>query len=146
MNYLLANILLAMGVSATPFSANPPDYQLLGTTELYKVEIDMKSLKATSKIGGWQVRSTMKRTMINELVVPGKPKKGAYYVDTVTTRCAQDTVTIDTSTLYAKDGEVLVTSDVPVELPNMNVADSFVSVYIRIMCSNDKKLRPGTWV
>lgn len=139
MNHLFANILLAMGVSVTPYPGPQPDYKLIGSTSMYTVEVDIKSLKATPKVGGWQVKATMKRKMFKDVMVEGKTKPGKYYIDTTTTRCGADAVAFDSSTLFAEDGEVLSYTEEVIEMVNPNIPDSFVTQYIEIMCNKDAK-------
>lgn len=137
MDHFLANILLAIGVATTP--ANLPRYELFGTTELFGIEVDLNSFRAEVKAGGWQVKANIRRLLLKQVSVPGKEKKGAYYLDSTTVSCARDTFTVDTTSLHAADGEVLGASSAPLTFQNPLVEDNFVSKFLEVICNSERK-------
>lgn len=137
MDHFLANVLLALGVAAAP--AQTPQYEWFGSTEQFAIEIDMNSFQTSAKVGGWQVKSSMRRVLLVPLAVPGKEKKGAYYLDTTTVRCAQDTFTVDTTSLHAADGEVLAASYTPMTFQNPRSGKNFVTMFLTVVCNDGGK-------
>jgi len=139
MEHFFSNILLALGVAA---AAPATEYVPIGDTLEFHVDIDMKSMSVEPKIGGWLIRSTIKRTLFKELAVEGKKKKGAYYVDKTSTACAQDTFKVEESTLYSKDGEVLADGTDLLFVENPHIPGNFFTDFIDIVCGVTKNVKP----
>jgi len=141
MEHFFSNILLAFGVA----TAGPvTEYVHVGNTTAFSVEVDMKSFQIEPKVGGWQIKSTIKRTLFKEMAVEGKKKKGAYYVDRTTTQCTQDTFRVDESTLFAKDGEALAEGTDLLEVDNPHIPGNFFTDFIEIVCGVTKNVKPPT--
>lgn len=137
---LISNLLLVIGVAV---AAPPTEYLSLGQTAEFTVEVDIKSLAVVSKIGGYQITSTIRRKLFVEEVVKGKRKKGAYYIERIITKCAQDSININKSTLFAADGTAVSNSKNLVELINPHVNGNFVTNFINIMCNSSQPDKPG---
>lgn len=140
MNYFISNLLIALGVAATP--APETRWMPYAMTDDTYMEIDMASLHLRHYAGGWEVFSRMKLTPSQEIPVVGKTKKGAYYIQSVTVICKDDKLVINEVTLHAKDGTVLQHTTRPLELRNPNVPDSFITEHIGIMCAGPESVTP----
>jgi len=116
----------------------------IGRTSEFAIEIDLQSMSVEPKVGGWLVKSTIKRTLYQELAVEGKKKKGSYFIDKTATACAQDVFKVTESKLYAKDGELLVNLSNPIEVENPHVPGNFFTDFIEIVCGVTKNVKPPT--
>lgn len=145
LEHLVVNVLIAMGIAASPAVAADARFEVLGVTDQFSVEIDLNSVEITEP-NGFQINATMKRVMKQPVIVQGKKKPGSYYIETTRVRCEQNDLTFLKSTLFSTDGEILVSGDINKIYPNTNVKGSFIADYIEITCNTAKKSKPANTV
>jgi hypothetical protein len=141
----LALCLVTVGILSVAAAMAPEDQptwkSVIENPEI-RIEVNLDSLAAELQPEGVAIRSQFRINLFHEIDVDGKTKKGWYYVNDMTTLCRSGEMYIDKSTVYAKDGEALVTGASLGKVPSSKNPKSFVNLWAKEMCSDFVGKRP----
>ena len=126
----------------SPPSVDGTKWDSLLKTSSMSVDLDGKSIRVLAVDDTWRVQSRLRLNFFNEIDVKGKEKKGAYYINTMSANCNDNTLVIDASTVYTKDGEALATAENLGVLENPKNPENFITLWIAVVCKDlrDKKV------
>ena len=143
---MLARALLALSILVTPSIATPQNISWSNVVDQpnLKIDIDQNSINLIIRNGGFEMLSKLKMSFGSPIVVPGKSKQGAYYINDVAAKCKEDVIMVEKSTVFAADGEVLAAGKDTVVLKNPKNPQSFITVWLQLACGQLKGKRPPT--
>ena len=120
----------------SPPSVDGTTWESLVKTSSMTVDLDGTSVKVFAVDDAWRVQSRLRISFLNEIDVKGQTKKGAYYINTMSANCNKNNLTIDASTVYSKDGEALATGENLGVLENPKNPESFITLWIAVVCKD----------
>lgn len=140
--YLVANV----GSTFSPPLGSPVKWEPLTTNPNFKIDMDAKSIKLVVVNQGYEVKTTLKMSFGQPIIVKDKKKVGAYYINEISAVCNSDTLKFEKSSIYSAEGELLGVGTDLGSLNNPHNSNSFITVWMKLSCDQVKSLQVPAFI